>query len=157
MDYKQWWFDKSEQERRLMTRKYFKNADSEKIHTIHGLMDEEIKEIHGIFSDNLSIVSKYCEGEKCHCGKPSVKKISEVILPDENQIKHELSQYVCQEHFDKALRPYLFKNTEHTLEEYERLISSNQFYQLIKDSSENHKENSIFHNLLIIAKELRNK
>ncbi len=57
-------------------------------------------------------ISKYCEGEKCFCGKLSVKKISEVILDDENQERHPYTQYVCQSCFDKALRPYLIKESK---------------------------------------------
>ena len=57
------------------------------------------------------IVSIYCQGEKCFCGKDAVKKISEVILPDEDQTKHELTQYVCIDCFNKALRPYLKNET----------------------------------------------
>jgi len=60
-----------------------------------------------------NFVSVYCQGEKCHCGKPAVKKISEVILPDEDKMRHELTQYVCGEHFDKAVRPYV-KYPDHT-------------------------------------------
>jgi len=53
-------------------------------------------------------VSASCEGEKCRCGKPAVKKIEEVIMWDDpNKMRHPFTQYVCKEHFDEVMRPYL--------------------------------------------------
>jgi hypothetical protein len=51
----------------------------------------------------------YCLGEKCRCGKPAVRKIEEVIFDNEDS-RHPLTQYVCQEHFNEVLRPYLRKS-----------------------------------------------
>lgn len=64
-----------------------------------------------------NFVSRYCEGETCHCGQPSVRKIEESIQDDDPyQARHPYTQYVCQLHFDKALRPYLF--VSHDSNEY---------------------------------------
>lgn len=46
-------------------------------------------------------------GEKCRCGKDATHKISEEILPHEDQNRHPLTQYVCDDHFNEALRPYV--------------------------------------------------
>lgn len=60
-------------------------------------------------ADNF--VSQCCIGEKCPCGKDATKKIQEVILSDDpHPERHGYSQYVCSEHFDLFLRPYLKKD-----------------------------------------------
>ena len=53
--------------------------------------------------------NNYCKDEKCHCGIDATHKIAEVIF-DTKKHKHELTQYVCDYHFDKALRPYINSN-----------------------------------------------
>lgn len=48
-------------------------------------------------------VSKFCQGEKCYCGKAAVKKIEEVIFEDDpKSLRHPFTQYVCQEHFERC-------------------------------------------------------
>lgn len=46
-------------------------------------------------------VSGCCSGEKCSvCGKDATNKLAEVIFDDDpNPIRHELTAYVCKEHF----------------------------------------------------------
>ncbi len=60
---------------------------------------------------SVDFVSASCQGEKCSvCGKPATNKISEVIMPDDQfPNRHEFTNYVCQEHFDMVLRPYLIE------------------------------------------------
>lgn len=54
-------------------------------------------------------ISKYCEGEKCRCGAPAAHKIEETIFDDDPRTYvHPLTQYVCEEHFNKTLRPYRY-------------------------------------------------
>lgn len=54
-------------------------------------------------------VSQYCEGELCSvCRKSAVQKIAQVIF-DDMPIAHELTAYLCLEHFDMVLRPYRLK------------------------------------------------
>jgi hypothetical protein len=45
-----WWVAKTEDERRLMVRSYFSGGNSEKIHTLYGIMPEEMEEIYNINS-----------------------------------------------------------------------------------------------------------
>ena len=46
--------------------------------------------------------SDCCNGEKCYCGLPAKHKIEEVIF-DDMQPRHPYNNYVCDEHFMKAL------------------------------------------------------
>ena len=49
-------------------------------------------------------ISKYCESEKCFCGKQAYKKISEVIFDDDKfPNRHELTCYVCEDHFNTMM------------------------------------------------------
>jgi hypothetical protein len=41
-----WWLNKTEDERRLMISVYFKGRNSENIDTLHGIMPEEMEEIY---------------------------------------------------------------------------------------------------------------
>ncbi len=41
-----WWVSKTEDERRLMVRSYFVGGNSEKVHTLYGIMPEEMEEIY---------------------------------------------------------------------------------------------------------------
>jgi len=40
-----WWLSKTEEERRVMVRKYFYEGNSEEINTLYGIMPEELGEI----------------------------------------------------------------------------------------------------------------
>ena len=45
-------------------------------------------------------VSECCEGERCMCGQPAVRKIAEVVFHDDPLPgRHELTAYVCADHF----------------------------------------------------------
>lgn len=50
-------------------------------------------------------VCKCCRGEKCRmCGEPAVKKVDEVIFPDDPyQNRHELTAYLCMGCFKKVM------------------------------------------------------
>jgi hypothetical protein len=43
-----WWLDKTENERRLMISVYFKGGNSKNIDTLYGIMPEEMEEIYNI-------------------------------------------------------------------------------------------------------------
>lgn len=46
--------------------------------------------------------SKYCQGEKCRCGSDAVAKVGEEIFDDDpNPIRHNLTAYICQAHFEE--------------------------------------------------------
>lgn len=53
-------------------------------------------------------ISKTCIGEKCSvCGKPATNKLGEEIpYDDPYPNRHNLTAYVCAEHFDMIIRPY---------------------------------------------------
>ena len=45
-------------------------------------------------------VSECCEGARCMCGQPAVRKIAEVVFHDDPLPgRHELTAYVCADHF----------------------------------------------------------
>ena len=50
-------------------------------------------------------VSKCCEGEVCSlCGKPAQRKVGEEILHDDpNPYRHNLTAYVCLDHFNRIM------------------------------------------------------
>ena len=49
-------------------------------------------------------VSATCEGEVCFCGSPAVRKIGEEIPYDDPMPnRHNLTAYVCAEHFAMVL------------------------------------------------------
>lgn len=51
-------------------------------------------------------VSECCEGELCFCGKPAMRKVGETIFDDDpHPIRHELTAYVCGEHFAQIMGP----------------------------------------------------
>jgi hypothetical protein len=52
-------------------------------------------------------VSASCGGEKCRvCGKPATHKLGEEILHDDpNPSRHNLTAYVCCEHFTMIVGP----------------------------------------------------
>ena len=65
--------------------------------------------------DKMHFVSECCKGEKCGmCHRdsnvmtetPATHKVGEEILPDEPQMRHNYTQYVCCEHFKKIFGPW---------------------------------------------------
>lgn len=51
-------------------------------------------------------VSASCEGETCMCGQPAVRKIGEEIPRDDPlPHRHNLTAYVCAEHYAMLLGP----------------------------------------------------
>lgn len=51
-------------------------------------------------------ISGCCEGERCFCGKPAEHKVEETIFPDDPmQYRHELTAYICHEHFRQIMGP----------------------------------------------------
>lgn len=63
----------------------------------------------------MHFVSASCQGETCNlrvtepprrCGKPATHKVGEEILHDDpNQIRHNLTAYVCCSHFARIVGP----------------------------------------------------
>jgi hypothetical protein len=51
-------------------------------------------------------VSVSCKGTQCFCGKPATHKVGEEILHDDpNPNRHNLTAYVCCEHFRQLMGP----------------------------------------------------
>jgi hypothetical protein len=51
-------------------------------------------------------VSKTCEGEKCYCGEPAVKKVGEEIpYDDPYPHRHNLTSYICAKHYAELMGP----------------------------------------------------
>jgi hypothetical protein len=51
-------------------------------------------------------VSATCEGERCHCGKPAAKKVGEEIpFDDPVPARHNLTAYVCADHYAELMGP----------------------------------------------------
>lgn len=51
-------------------------------------------------------VSGCCEGERCFCGAPAVRKVEETIFHDDPQPqRHPLTAYVCYLHFRQIMGP----------------------------------------------------
>jgi hypothetical protein len=82
-------------------------------------------------NDGKSLISKYCEGEKCRCGEKATQKIEQVIF-DDMPISHGYTQYVCQKHFEEVMMPY--KHSQQTNEvsdkDEETLDKEEDFLQL---------------------------
>ena len=61
----------------------------------------------------MAFISKYCKGEKCSlCWKDERKlveathKIGEIIFDDDpHRNRHELTQYICDKHFNRIMGP----------------------------------------------------
>ena len=52
------------------------------------------------------MVSKACVGEHCWCGDPAVKKVGEEILFDDPMPRrHNLTAYICAEHYTQLMGP----------------------------------------------------
>jgi hypothetical protein len=50
--------------------------------------------------------SKACIGERCWCGAPAAKKVGEEILFDDpNPDRHNLTRYICAEHYAQLMGP----------------------------------------------------
>ena len=51
-------------------------------------------------------VSATCQGERCRCGAPAVKKVGEEIaFDDPNPQRHNLTAYVCAHHYAELMGP----------------------------------------------------
>lgn len=59
------------------------------------------QQVLDLFAVSNNEVSGCCIGEKCSvCGRDATNKLAEVIFDDDpNPIRHELTAYVCKEHF----------------------------------------------------------
>lgn len=54
----------------------------------------------------IIFISEACEGETCFCGAPAMRKVGETIFDDDPQpIRHELTAYLCGEHFAQIMGP----------------------------------------------------
>ncbi len=71
---------------------------------------------------NEEFISACCEGVKCSvCSKPATHKIGEEIQNDDPfPNRHNLTAYVCTEHFNMVLKPYLKKSQNFKCLENER-------------------------------------
>lgn len=64
-------------------------------------------------------ISETCKGEKCTvCGKDAYGKVGEEIrFDDPNPIRHNLTAYLCKEHFIMVLKPHEYKKQQSKVEE----------------------------------------
>lgn len=54
----------------------------------------------------LIMPSRACVGEKCWCGAPAAKKVGEeVLFDDQEPHRHNLTSYVCAEHYAQLMGP----------------------------------------------------
>ncbi len=54
----------------------------------------------------MTFVSATCGGERCHCGKPAVKKVGEEIpFDDPMPARHNLTAYICARHYAELMGP----------------------------------------------------
>lgn len=61
---------------------------------------------HPLTSREKVFVSASCDGERCHCGAPAVRKVGEEISYDDpNPRPHNLTAYVCARHFAEVMGP----------------------------------------------------
>jgi hypothetical protein len=69
--------------------------------------DQKGNDVNRVLVDN-GFVSGSCQGEVCSvCGKPATNKLEETIFWDDPYPnRHNLTAYVCREHFDMIVRPY---------------------------------------------------
>lgn len=52
------------------------------------------------------MVSAACQGERCWCGQPAAKKVGEEILFDDPMPRrHNLTSYICGEHYAQLMGP----------------------------------------------------
>jgi hypothetical protein len=60
----------------------------------------------------VPFVSVACAGEKCYCGQPAEHKIEETIFADDPMPhRHELTTYLCHEHFRTIMGPAADRRT----------------------------------------------
>lgn len=60
---------------------------------------------------NSIYIPASCEGEVCFCGKPAIRKLGEEIFSDDPiPNRHNLTSYVCGEHFAMVLGPVAAKS-----------------------------------------------
>jgi len=53
-------------------------------------------------------------GEKCFCGKDAKHKIAEVVFDDDpNPARHELTTYICDEHFQMIMGCLTIKSCDY--------------------------------------------
>lgn len=59
------------------------------------------------YRDNQPFISQSCIGETCSvCKQPATHKLGEEIASDDpNPNRHNLTAYVCTEHFNQVLKP----------------------------------------------------
>lgn len=62
---------------------------------------------YGTDAANGAFVSGTCTGERCSmCGKPATRKVGEEIpFDDSHPNRHNLTAYVCDEHFNAIFSP----------------------------------------------------
>lgn len=62
----------------------------------------------------VDFISGTCKGEKCTvCGKDAYRKVGEQIpFDDPHKMRHELTAYVCKEHFEMVLMPYKYRQRD---------------------------------------------
>lgn len=54
----------------------------------------------------MAFISMCCEGERCFCGLPAEHKVGETIFMDDPMPnRHELTAYLCHEHFRQIMGP----------------------------------------------------
>ena len=65
----------------------------------------------------VPFVSPTCGGERCFCGAAAVRKVGEEIPRDDPSYRrrHNLTAYVCAEHFAMILGPAAARSVGHAL------------------------------------------
>ena len=52
------------------------------------------------------MISAACRGETCWCGEPAAKKVGEEIpFDDPMPVRHNLTAYICAEHYAQLMGP----------------------------------------------------
>jgi hypothetical protein len=63
----------------------------------------------------MPFISKTCEGERCYCGDPAVRKVGEEIpYDDPNPNRHNLTAYICKRHYIELMGPAAIHQFEDT-------------------------------------------
>lgn len=58
----------------------------------------------------VPVISGYCQGEKCFCGNDACHKVGEEIFDDDpSPNRHNLTSYVCCEHFQMIFGQFAVK------------------------------------------------
>lgn len=56
-----------------------------------------------------------CEGQFCFCGKPAVRKVGEEIMRDDPYpVRHNLTSYICGDHYIQLMGPAAARQLERT-------------------------------------------